>query len=168
MTAGGCDPAQGREYTDFIDKELDEERARSARLISRAVRLQQAGGAVLAVLAATISLSGRNVDDSPAAVVLFGLSAVIFIIAMVCGLRAERLLPTEVGDETTLGDMLGDRWGDDSIDSRLCVARLRVTTIRSLREASETRVGFLERGAQVQIVGIALAALGLVLLVLRV
>lgn len=160
---------QGQVYTDFVAAELHEERGRSERLIGRAGRLQRSGGTVIALLAATVGLSGRSAADSQVAVICFGLASLALICAMVFGVLGERLMPYEVADRPTLEAMLGnDRWGDDSVDSRFSVARVRLKTIFSLRSASQRRVQLIERGVGVHLVGVGLAGIGVVLLVLRI
>lgn len=162
------DSGRGREFTDFIKAELEAERLRSERLTAKATRLQQAGGTVVALLAATVGLTDRSGQstDAAAAVWFFAGAAVFSIISMVAGLVAERLLPYEIADDETYERMLTDRWHSDVESSRAAVSRARVSTITSLRKVNTKRVRPLEFGGYTQIAAVLVAGIGLVLYVL--
>ncbi|MBO1768234.1 hypothetical protein [Allobranchiibius sp. GilTou38] len=150
-------PDTGIEYAGYIEAELATERERTDRLLGRATRIQQLGGAVVTVFAALLGAFGRGPLRTWSGLV-FAAFVVSVAAALVASLIAEWSRSFEVSDAETFNHMTTDKWNDPSPHARLAVARARADAIKSLRAANNKRVGYVDAGNIAVLVALVLGA----------
>lgn len=158
---------RGNEYSIFITWVLEEERAREQRLDDRGQRLVTTGLPVVGLLIAVAGYLGAGDGVNTPAAALVCLAAVALLLAALLGAWSLALRPHEVADISTLEAMVesSDKWRHDSAESRRNASRLRIKTIRSVREANNERASWITVGFWTYFAGIVLAVVGLIALI---
>ncbi|WP_030154584.1 hypothetical protein [Glycomyces sp. NRRL B-16210] len=154
------DPRQGEAYTEYVAAELAEEHRRRDNLQGRSQWLVTSS-AVLLTLMSGIAVFIQF--SEPVAVpgwlrVGYVLALAALVAAVAFGIWAGRAYRYRVADGSTLALMLGEHWGDDHIDARNLVAKLRVAEIVSLRHGNNLMAKWTLAGQVAQLVFVVLFA----------
>lgn len=157
------DAEQGREWVDFIGKELDREytrrdiiNTRSAASISSATALVTISLAVIAVVRGehyTVGIAAWKVWILGAALLCLLTAAVFGILA---GAAASRFRIASTVDMTRM--LSAELWGYHPIDARNETAKLNIKAIRTLRAGNTIKFRFLVLALLVQAIGVLLLA----------
>lgn len=155
------DPDQGREWVEFIGKELDREYTRRDTINTRsAASITSATALVTISLAVIAVIRGEHYAVGIAAwkVWLLGASLVCLLTAAIFGIlggaTASRFRIASSNDMTR---MLGpELWGYDLIDARNETAKLNIKAIRTLRAGNTTKFRFLVLALLAQAFGVLL------------
>jgi hypothetical protein len=165
------DPEQGREWVDFIAKQLDREyelrdliNSRSAGAITSASALVTASLAVIAIV------KGEHFTVAGAFDVWLLIGALAFLLgAAVLSIRAGaargRYLVADVSDMNKM--LSADKWGIDNIDARHDTAELNVLAICTLRIGNKVKYRSLMRALTSQAIGVVLLAIFAVVVIAR-
>ncbi|MBS0338421.1 MAG: hypothetical protein JSS40_16795 [Proteobacteria bacterium] len=155
------DPDQGREWVEFIGKELDREytrrdtiNTRSAASITSATALVTISLAVIAVIRGehyTVGLPAWKVWLLGAALVCLLTAAIFGILA---GATASRFRIASTKDMTRM--LSAELWGYHRIDARNETAKLNIKAIRTLRAGNTAKFRFLVLALFAQALGVLL------------
>ncbi|GLZ79662.1 hypothetical protein Afil01_44690 [Actinorhabdospora filicis] len=155
------DSGQGAAYTEYIADQLAAEHARRVSLQGRAQWLLSSSTTLLTLMTAVVvflQFSGpRRIPGWLQAGYFIAVTALI--VAVTAGIWAGRAYRYRVADESTLSAMLDTHWGDDQVDSRNIVARLRVAEITSLRHGNNLMARWALAGQLAQLVFVILFVL---------
>jgi uncharacterized integral membrane protein len=157
------DPDQGREWVEFIGKELDREyvrrdtiNTRSAASITSATALVTISLAVIAVNRGepyTVGLAAWTVWLLGVALVCLLTAAIFGILA---GATASRFRIASTNDMTRM--LSAELWGYHCIDARNETAKLNIKAIRTLRAGNTIKFRFLVLALLTQALGVLLLA----------
>lgn len=155
------DPDQGREWVEFIGKELDREytrrdtiNTRSAASITSATALVAISLAVIAVIRGehyTVGLAAWTLWLLGGALVCLLTAAIFGILA---GATASKFRIASTTDMTRM--LSAELWGYHLIDARNETAKLNINAIRTLRAGNTTKFRFLVLALSTQALGVLL------------
>jgi hypothetical protein len=155
------DTDQGREWVEFIGKELDREytrrdtiNTRSAASITSATALVTISLAVIAVIRGehyTVGIAAWKVWILAAALLCLLAAAIFGILA---GATASRFRIASTNDMTRM--LSAELWGYHHIDARNETAKLNIKAIRTLRTGNSIKFRFLVLALLIQAVGVLL------------
>jgi hypothetical protein len=153
-------PDQGREWVEFIGKELDREYARRDVINSRsAASITSATALVTVSLAVVAVVKGEHYTVVVALHVWLLAGALLFllgagVLSILAGATRGSFSLAAVSD---MNRMLGNElWGIDDIDARYYTAQLNVLAIRTLRAGNTLKYRFLVLALTSQALGIFL------------
>lgn len=155
------DPDQGREWVEFVGKELDREytrrdtiNTRSAASITSTTALFTISLAVIAVIRGehyTVGLAAWKVWLLGAAMVCLLIAAILGILA---GATASRFRIASTNDMARM--LSAELWGYHLTDARNETAKLNIKAIRTLRAGNTTKYRFLVLALFTQALGVLL------------
>lgn len=152
--------SQGTVYANFLADQLKAEHARRESLDDRAVRLQQSAALLLGLFSTALGVVvGQGQRTSALSLVLFALTAVLFVIAAGSGVCANRLIRYRVADEVAMLRMVDERWTDSHVDSLNVVAFLNAQTTADMRAGNDRKAKRLSSGHWAQVTGLFMGAL---------
>lgn len=123
-------------YASFIKDEYDQEVARRERLEARGITVVTSSGVLVTLvfgLGAVVTKNERwTPSNATVALVLVALAA--FCVAAFNGIRANRLVSTEVVTPEVLEELRTKRWTDSATDAASVVAYARLHMLDGLRK----------------------------------
>jgi len=159
---------QGTVYFEFIESELEAERERRKSLDSRGASVVTTSSALATAVFALGALVTGQTSFTPDKVTTWSLLAglALFGAAAFCGLMANRTIPYEVTDTSTLEEMRSGHWADDEVDARNITIYRNIQTIMTLRDGNNEKASWVTRAFVVQLLAAAalLVAVGNALL----
>lgn len=155
MTEGELDKEQGKEYSAFVQNELNHEYSRREAVNTRAAAaIVGSTGLVTIVLAVVAVLKGKDFTLTGAPLNSLMASLVAFLVAAVLAVLAGLNWKYEVTKTSSMREMVTDRWTESEVTARNRAAYCNLITIDSLRAGTSIKFRFLIAATIVQIVAI--------------
>lgn len=155
----------GAEFSAFIEKELEAERARRAALDARGVGVLTTSGTLVTIIFALGALVTSVDGFEPTTMTVWMLAAALaaFVVAAFCGLLANRLRKYEVTQPAQLHEWR-DRdgaWNDTADKARRVLAKANILTIASLRQGNNSKAQLVEAALWAQLAAVVLLSLAI-------
>lgn len=159
------DPQQGEAYAEYIASELGEEHRRRDNLQARSQWLVSSSAVLLTLMTAIAVFTQFSQPVVVAGWLQAGyvIALAALVAAVAAGIWAGRAYRYRVADGSTLSLMLDKHWGDDHIDARNLVAKLRVAEIASLRHGNNRMARWVLAGQVSQLAFVVLFAVSALL-----
>jgi uncharacterized membrane protein YqjE len=149
-------PLQGQPYAEFIEAQLASERERHKHLEAQGLNVITTSGTLTTlVLALVVFLAGDEYRPSAAGQALVVLALVLFVLAAVAGVYANRTEREDVADESSLEHMAGSHWADDVGLARRACAFSNAVTVKSLRHGNDVKANSLTVALALELAAIA-------------
>jgi hypothetical protein len=154
---------QGKEYANFIEKQLQAEEARRSSVVTRGgAAVASAAGLVTLVLAVFAVFLGKDFQASGFVAIALGVAVLALLASALCGVVI--ISPWKYGyaEVDSLRALTGSEWGTSEEDARKTTANANIATLEKLKSGTDTQVVWLTAAGVSQLIAVAALAVATV------